>query len=308
MLKTKIVLRRLAAAGAIAALGAVGVMSGSGAADADTVGPAKGSSSAVNFSREISGLKLVDGKVPNGEVITVTNRLDRKLAWLIYWVKDTHPTCMEAVPNTSVWKVSGKTYTNNPNVSGAMKPDEFSSGPGWAKIDAPAANSWESIAWSQDYLLKCDVGVLNTGGLQYSTTWVGDDGDHPNVGPNIEVTRGVPGISVNPKDAMADNDVEITVKNPDGRPGDKVVLTSDGKSLDGCGNLELDGDRRVSCTWVPKKAGTYPLRAVISSAEPVTVTENVYVSASPASGSLGGSLGSGSAGMDTGSIYTGSLG
>ncbi|EGD56594.1 hypothetical protein [Gordonia neofelifaecis] len=298
-MNTKVVLRRLAAAGAIAALGAVGVMAGVGAAAADTVGPAKGSSSAVDFSREVSGFKLVNGKVPNGETITITNRVNRKLAWLIYYVKDTHPSCMQAVPNTSVWTVSGKTYTNDPNHAGTQRPSEVTSGLGWTQIKPPGANSWESVTWTQDYLLMCDVGALNTGGLQYSTTWVGDQGSHPNVGPTVDVTPGVPGISVNPKDAIVNNDVQITIKNPDGRPGDKVVLTSDGKTLDGCGNLELDGNRRVTCTWVPKKAGKYPLKAVISSEEPVTVTDTVHIAENPASGSVG---------MDTGSIYTGSLG
>lgn len=303
-MNTTSVLRRFAAVAAIAALGATTALAGAGVADAETVGPATGSSAAVDFSRTVSGAKIVSGAVPNGEVVTVTNKLNRKLAWLIYYVKDTHPTCMVPVPNTSVWTVSGKTYTNNPSHSGIQTPSEFSSGSGWAQIKPGAANSWESITWSQDYLLNCMPGPLNTGGVEYDTTWVGDQGSHPNIGPNLTLTPGVPGILVAPQDASVANEVMITVKNPDGKAGDRVDLTSNGKTLDGCGNLELNATRIVTCTWIPKKAGKYPLKAVISSDPAATVTGSVYVSDSGT-----GSLGSGSS--DTGSLngllFTGSV-
>ncbi|MGB3604976.1 hypothetical protein [Gordonia sp. (in: high G+C Gram-positive bacteria)] len=297
-------LRRFAAGAAIVAVGATTALSGAGAASADTVGPATGSSDAVNFSRTVSGAKVVGGAIPNGEVITVTNTLNRKLGWLIYYVKDTHPTCMQAVPNTAVWTVSGKTYTNNPNHPGIQKSGEFSDGPGWAQIKPAAVNSWESIKWSQDYFLNCSVGTLNTGGVEYDTTWVGDKGNHPNVGPNLTLTPGIPGIVAAPQDASVANEVMITVKNPDGKAGDRVALTSNGKTLDGCGNLELTANRMVTCTWVPKKSGNYPLKAVISSDPAVTVTGSIYVSDSGA-GSLGG--GSSDTGSLNGILFTGSV-
>ncbi|MGB3696107.1 MAG: hypothetical protein WBA05_01610 [Gordonia sp. (in: high G+C Gram-positive bacteria)] len=304
------VLKRAAAAAAVAVMGAAAALSGAGAAAADSVGPVSGSSDAVNFTRTVSGVKLVNGAIPNGEVVTVSNKLNRKLAWLIYYVKDTHPTCMKAVPNTSVWKVSGKTYTNNPSGEGTYKGSEFTSGPGWAQIKPAAANSWESIEWSQDYLLTCATGPLNTGGLQWSSTWAGESGNNkPNVGPTINVTPGVASVSATPQDAMAKNDVMLTVKNPDGLPGDKVTLTSKGKTLDGCGNLELDENRIVTCIWVPKRKGDYPLKAVIASQPPVTVTGSVYVSPAPVSGSMsGGSLDGSLGGGDSGSLSSGSLG
>lgn len=301
----KSTLRRFAMVGAIAAMGAAGSLVGAGAADADTVGPARGSSDAVNWEREVSGPKLVNGNIANGEVITVTNRLNRKLAWLVYSVQDTHPTCMRPVPNTSVWKASGQTFTNNPNVEGTQRPSEVTSGPGWVKVDAPGANSWEGITWTQDYLLLCNTGELNTGGLEYSTTWVGDKGDHPFVGPKINVTPGVAGISIAPREAMTNNDVMVTVKNPDGRAGDRVVLTSGGKAVEGCGNLELDDNRMVTCTWVPRKAGNYTLKAVISSDKPITVTNSVQVDEAPGSGSLG--EGSSDTGSLNGILFTGSV-
>lgn len=301
----KSTLRRFAAVGAIAAIAATGTLVETGSADADTVGPARDGSDAVNWEREVSGPKLVNGNIANGEVITVTNRLTRKLSWLVYSVQDNHPRCMRPVPNTSVWKVSGKTYTNNPSHEGTQSPGEVTSGPGWVKVDAPGANSWEGITWSQDYLLMCNTGELNTGGLEYSTTWVGDKGDFPFVGPKINVTPGVAGVSIAPRDAITNNDVLITVKNPDGRPGDRVVLTADGKAVEGCGNLELDENHMVTCTWVPRKAGNYALKAVISSDKPVTVTNTVQVDQAPGSGSLGG--GSSDTGSLNGILFTGSV-
>lgn len=272
---------------------------------ADTVGPAVGQSDAVSYERSVSGDTLVGGLVSTGDVITVTNKLQRKLAWLVYYVKDTHPNCLEAVPNTSTWKVSGKTYTNNPDAAGTHSPGEVTSGPGWVQIKPPAANSWEAnpLIWTQDYLVKCTTGPLNSGGLEWSTTWIGESGNNkPFIGPNLTVNAGRPSISVAPSDPTVANDVRLTIKHPEGSPGAPVTLTSDGKTLPGCGNLTLNGNRQVTCTWVPTKSGEYPLKAVIGGAEPATVTGRVHVADGPGGSSAG------LPGMDSGSVYTGSLG
>lgn len=294
----KLKLPRLAAALTATALFAgLGSTLTAAVAAADTVGPVKGNSDAVAFERSVSGTNLVNGKISTGDVITVNNTLRRYSGWLVYWVKDVHPTCMEPVPNTSTWKVSGKTYTNNPEAEGTKVSSEVISGAGWVQIKPPGANSWEAtpLVWTQDYLVKCSAGSLNTGGVEWSSTWAFEKGNsHPNAGPTLQVGAGRPSITVNPSDAKVANEVTITVRHPEGLPGDPVALTSDGKTLPGCGNLTLDGDRKTTCTWKPSKAGDYPLKAVIGAVDPVTVTGNVSVADNPMadSGSLGLSGGS----------------
>lgn len=235
----------------------------------------------------------MNGTVAVGDIVTVTNQLHRKAAWLVTSVKDTHPTCMEAVPNTSTWKVSGKTYTNNPAVDGTQVPGEVSSGPGWVRLKPGAGWAATPLIWTQDYRVKCGAGEVNTGGLEWATTWVGESGNNKaNVGPVLRVDPGRPSISVSPTDATVANDVRLTIRHPEGLPGMPVVLTTNGKTLPGCTNLALNGDREVTCTWVPTRAGTYPLKAVIGSSDPVTVNGQVQVTnagtGSLDTGSLGG--------------------
>lgn len=300
--------RRTAAAVLTTAAAAALVVTGApGISAADMVGPINGESDAASFQRSVSGPSLVGGTVARGDVVTITNKLSRKMAWLVYSIKDTHPTCFEAVPNTSTWKVNGKTYTNDPEGEGTKAPGEFSSGAGWAMIDAPGANSWQAdpLIWTQDYLVgsSCELGPLNSGGLEWSTTWAFESGNtRPFVGPMLNVVAGRPSITINPTDALAANDVFLTVSHPEGVPGAPVVLTIDGKTVDGCGNLKLDGNRRVTCTWVPKKKGDYTVKAVVGTDSPVTITQKVHINDSPA-GSLGALPG-----LDSGSLYTGSLG
>lgn len=296
-------LRRTATLLSVAATMAAGSTALAPVSHADIVGPVTGSSDAVSFSRSVSGTDVVNGRISTGDVITVTNQLNRKLAWQVYYVKDLHPTCMEAIPETSTWKVSGKTYTNNPNVEGTKAPSEVTSGPGWVQIKPPAANSWAAapLVWTQDYLVKCGAGELNTGGLTWDTTWAGEKGaNNPNVGPKLQVGAGRPSITATPADPTVGSDVKITVRHPEGTPGQPVTLTSDGKTLPGCGNLVLDGNRHVTCTWVPTKSGEYPLKAVIDGTPPATVAGRVHVADGPGTGSTPG--------LDSGSVYTGSLG
>lgn len=298
---------RRAATAVVTAAVAASLVGAPPAAHADVVGPVSGQSDAASFQRSVDGPTLVRGEVERGDVVTITNKLTRFGAWLIYWVKDTHPTCLEAVPNTSTWTVNGKTYTNRLDGPGTKVPGEFSSGPGWAMIDPPAANSWQAdpLIWTQDYLVgsSCELGPLNSGGLEWDSTWVGESGStRPYVGPMLTVIAGRPSITINPTDAMAANDVQITVKHPEGRPGSSVDLTIDGAIVDGCANLTLDANRRVTCTWVPKRKGDYTVRAVVGGSNPTTIVQKVHVSESP-----GGSV-SGLPGLDTGSAYTGSLG
>ncbi|WP_238526287.1 hypothetical protein [Gordonia neofelifaecis] len=107
-------------------------------------------------------------------------------------MRDNHPSCLEAVPNTSVWTVSGKTYTNNPDGSGTKKPNEVTSGEGWVKIAASGGGSWQAtpLVWTQDYVVNCSPGELNTGGVQWSTTNAFEKNNNKaNVGPIITVER-----------------------------------------------------------------------------------------------------------------------
>ncbi|MGI6795583.1 hypothetical protein [Gordonia sihwensis] len=181
--------RTVAVVGSCAAAAALAGI-GTGAAAADTVGPVSGENDTVSFQRSVEGATLVDGKVKVGDTVTVTNRIDRKMLWLVYSVRDNHPSCLQAVPNTSVWTVSGGTYTNNPDGPGTKKPNEVTSGDGWVMIDATGGGSWEAkpLIWTQDYVVTCAPGTLNTGGLQWSTTNAFEKNNNkPDVGPTITV-------------------------------------------------------------------------------------------------------------------------
>ncbi|MGB3708567.1 hypothetical protein [Gordonia sp. (in: high G+C Gram-positive bacteria)] len=179
--------RRSAAviAAGTAALAFAGVTAGS--ASAETVGPVSGENDTMKFQRSVSGDAIQGTTVHVGDTITVTNRIDRKLAWMLYSVKDVHPTCMEAVPETSVWTVSGKTYRNVPG--GPNYKNEITSGPGWVKVTGGTA--WTPpLVWSQDYIVNCDPGDLNTGGVEWkSTNEFEKNRAHPDAGPSLTVVK-----------------------------------------------------------------------------------------------------------------------
>lgn len=197
----KTLLRRTITAGAATSIALAGATLGAPASHAETVGPATGSSDAVDVSRSVSSPALVDGKIAQGSTITIENKVERKLAWLVYWVKDTHPSCLVPVDYSSIWKVSGSTYSNDPT-SGNYKPNEFTSGDGWSQIKPWGANSWAAtpLVWPQQYTVTCAPGELATGGLEWDSTWAFESGNkQPNLGPTITVVESTgPGTNPNP--------------------------------------------------------------------------------------------------------------
>ncbi|AUH70427.1 MULTISPECIES: Ig-like domain-containing protein [Gordonia] len=242
-----------------------------GAAGAETMTPVTGGNDTVSFSRTVGSAALVDGKVKVGDTVTITNRIDRKLGWLVYSVRDNHPSCMKAVPNTSVWTVSGGTYTNNPDGPGTKKPNEVTSGDGWVMIDATGGGSWEAkpLIWTQDYTVECAPGTLNTGGLQWSTTNVFEkNNNQSNVGPTITVETPAPktasatAVSVTPAPKAGETStVKATVTaGGSGATGGTVEFFNNGASI-GTGTVAAGV---ATTNWKPAAGGAYSLKAVYS--------------------------------------------
>ncbi|EGD56596.1 Ig-like domain-containing protein [Gordonia neofelifaecis] len=245
--------------------------SGIGTAAADTMTPVTGSNDTVSFSRTVGGAAVNNGTVTVGDRITVTNRIDRKMAWLVYSVRDNHPTCLEAVPNTSVWTVSGGTYTNDPDGTGTKKPNEVTSGDGWVKIAASGGGSWQAtpLIWRQDYTVTCAPGALNTGGLQWSTTNAFEkNNNRANVGPSITVVAPAPkatsstAVSVTPAPKAGETSTVKAVVNVDGSgaTGGTVEFFNNGTSL----GTATVATGVATVTWKPSAGGAYSLKAVYS--------------------------------------------
>lgn len=184
--------RVLAASGAIALASGMAATIGMGAANAESLSSGEVNATSVSFTRTISGDTLVNGEVTVGDQIQITNTVNRKLAWLVYWVQDNHPTCLQPVANSSTWDVGGAVFSNSGVAEDGttQKSEEFSTGDGWTRIDAEGGNSWQAtpLTWTQSYTVTCDPGALNTGGLQWDTTnAVDNDKTKANVGPTITV-------------------------------------------------------------------------------------------------------------------------
>ncbi|WP_024794572.1 hypothetical protein [Tomitella biformata] len=181
--------RILGAGGAIALAAGMAATLGMGAAQAESISSDEIDASSITFTRTVAGDAVVNGEVTTGDEIQITNTINRKLLWLVYSAQDNHPTCIEAVPNTSAWTVGGKTYSNSGDTEDGtiQKPDEVTTGEGWAKIDAAGISSWEAtpLTWTQTYTVNCDPGTLNTGGLQSDST--GGKDNKADVGPTITV-------------------------------------------------------------------------------------------------------------------------
>lgn len=181
----------IAGASAIAMATGMAATLGMGASNAASVSSDKIAGNAMSFTRTVSGDALVDGKITVGEEITITNTIERKLSWLLYWAQDNHPACLVPVENTSVWTVSNKIYSNSGNADDGtiQKASEVTSGEGWVKIDATGGNSWNAspLIWAQNYTVTCNPGSLNTGGLQWDSTLLGGSENKADVGPTITV-------------------------------------------------------------------------------------------------------------------------
>lgn len=253
--------RRIAAAVSALALAAGIVAVGSGTANAETKTGTIAEGRSAKVTRSIESTSLTStGQIPYGSTITVTYRIDRHLAWLIYWIKDTHPECMKVVPNRSKWDAAGSKAANYTLADHTRIDNEFTSGPGWAMLDAYAANSWQAtpMTWSQDYTVECDSGSLATGGVEWDSTLVGGAEVHPNIGPTILITKA---------------DTSTTVSVPSGvKASVQTTLTAAVNKIDATGQVEFyngatylgagqltDGD--ASIKWTPSAAGNYGIVA-----------------------------------------------
>lgn len=171
------------------------MIAGTGVASADTVSADTISSETASFTRSISSDDFSGNSIRNGSEVTVQINLSRTLWWLVYWMKDYHPECFDVVPNSSEWVVDGQKFANFQKSGYTLINDEFTSGPGWAMLDAAGANSWQAtpMVWQQKYTLNnCAVGILETGGLEWHTTLARNPEKYATAGPSIRILAALP--------------------------------------------------------------------------------------------------------------------
>lgn len=269
-MKSSMMRSSLAAASATVMAGAALVAGGTGVASAAPVS-ASGSQGGVSYERTVS-----ENAPTWGDTITVTNRLTRGAnAWLIYWIEDVKPACLEYVDGSATWVVGGTTYTQ------ASKPNEVSVTPTSTKIDAPAANSWQPpVNFSAQYRVNCNAGSLNTGGPKWNTTnAINGSANFSTNGPTINIQRKPTTVflnaAVNPQVGQ-----QITLKaNTTGVPeGQSVTFTVDGSPV---GTAVVSGDS-ASLPWTASSAGVKQVQASfgqtgthggsVSQVRPVTVS------------------------------------
>lgn len=238
----------VAAASATAMVGAALAVGGAGAASAEPVS-ASGSKEGVSYNRTVS-----DDAPVWGEEISITNRVTRgSNLWMVYWIEDVKPACLEYVPGSTTWTVSGKTYTQ------ASNPNEVYVTDTSTKIDPPLADSWTPpIDFTAKYRVLCDAGKLNTGGPKWETTWVAGAADFSSNGPSINVRRAYTSLFLqavgNPQ--LGDS-VSLRVDAPEVPNGGVVTFTADGAAI-GTGVVN---DGQATAQWTPSTTGTKQIAA-----------------------------------------------
>lgn len=242
--------RVLAAASATAMAGTALVVGGAGVSQAAPTAPAKGSQGGVSYERTVSESSPVWG-----DEITITNKVTRGSNWWqVYWIEDVKPDCLEYIPGSTTWSVSGKTYTE------ASNPGEVFVSPGSTKIDPPLANSWAPpITFSAGYRVTCAAGPLPTGGPKWNTTnAISGAADFSSNGPTIDVRR--MGTSVwlaKPVDPEVGQKVTLRA-NTEGVPDGGVVSFSvDGAPV---GTGPVSGGQ-ATLEWTPTTAGAKQVTA-----------------------------------------------
>lgn len=262
--------KALAGLGAGAALMTTGLVAGPVAAD--TVSAPEVSDSTAKAVRTVGGAAVSNGAVTVGDTVTITNTVTRKGIYLVYFVRDQHPQCLDPVPNSSEWTVSGKTYTNKDGANG------FSQGEDWVRIDSAG---WQAtpLVWKQDYVVNCPVGPLNTGGLSWSVNLLASPSVKNDIGPTLQVKAA-------PVKEASSTSVSVAPAPKEGDPSTITATVTSGGSAVTAGTVEFfnNGTKigsdsvsngKASITWRPSAAGSYTLKAVYSGAGLVNGSEGI---------------------------------
>lgn len=242
--------RALAAASATAIAGAALVVDGAGVSQAAPTAPAKGSQGGVSYERTVSESSPVWG-----DEITITNKVTRgSNLWQVYWIEDVKPDCLEYIPGSTTWSVSGKTYTE------ASNPGEVFVSPGSTKIDPPLANSWAPpITFSAAYRVTCAAGPLPTGGPKWNTTnAISGAANFSSNGPTIDVRR--MGTSVRlaqPVNPEVNQQVTLRATTNNVPDGGVVSFSVDGVPV---GTGPVSGGQ-ATLEWTPTTVGTKQVTA-----------------------------------------------
>lgn len=244
--------RSLAAASATVMAGAALVVGGAGVASA-APGTASGSKGGVSYVRTVSD------NVPTwGDTITINNRMTRgSNLWLIYWIEDVKPACLEYVDGSATWVVGTSTYTE------ATNPNEVTDLPTSTKIDAPAANSWQPpVSFSAQYRVNCNVGSLNTGGPRWNTTnAINGSADFSTNGPTINVQRKATTVFLPvPVDPQVGQQTALEAETTGIPDGQSVTFTVDGAPV---GTGVVNGGS-ASLLWTATTPGVKQVQASFS--------------------------------------------
>lgn len=290
-MRNRTIRRAVAGASATVMAGAALVVGGAGVVSAAPVS-ANGSKGGVSYERTVS-----DNAPTWGETITISNRLTRGAnAWLIYWIEDVKPACLEYLDGSATWTVGDTTYTQ------ASKPNEVSVTPTSTRIDPPAANSWQPpVNFSAKYRVNCKSGPLNTGGPKWnSTNAVNGAADFSTNGPSITIQRKPTTVFlnalVNPQVGQSVTLKADTTSVPEGQ---SVTFTVDGSPV---GTGVVNGGS-ATLLWTATSAGVKQVQASfaqtdthggsLSQTRPVTVsaanvdsTTNLDVQGDPAVGQV----------------------
>lgn len=267
-------IRRIGAiAGTAALAGTMLLGAGAGAANAATDG--RGSQGETKFVRVLD-----KNSVTVGDNVTVTTTLSKDggvLPWLIYWMKDLHPTCFEYVPNSLEWTASNSTYTQ------ATNPDEVTVSSGALEVNPPIANSWaRPVVMKSTYKVTCDAGSVNSGGLEWDTTnAISGHGTFASAGPMLTVTKAPSSVtlgSIGTAQTGVSKPLNITTANV---PNGSSVDVYDGTTKLGSAPVS---NNQATYQWTPTTSGSHTIKvawagdAKFAASESQTQTVNVQQS------------------------------
>ncbi|MFN3600410.1 MAG: Ig-like domain-containing protein [Dietzia sp.] len=190
-----------------------------------------------------------------GDTVTITNRLTRgSNLWLVYWIEDVTPACLEYVDGSASWTVGSTTYTQ------ASHPDEVVVTPTSTRIDPPGANSWQPpVDFSANYRVNCDAGSLNTGGPKWNTTnAINGAADFSTSGPTVSVQRRATTVFLNaPVNPQVGQQITLRADTAGVPDGQSVTFTVDGAPV---GTGVVSGGS-AALQWAATTAGVKQVQA-----------------------------------------------
>lgn len=270
-----------AVAGATAMTAATLAVVGAGTAQAAPVS-ATGGSEQMTFTRTVS-----EGVVAHGDVVTVTTTIERKSAnaWMLTWFRDQHPTCMDLVPDSVEWTVSGDTYTQETDGDEVFVSDDA------LVVDNPGIDVWNPpLTVTADYTVNCAAGRLPTGGVEWNRTqwniFSPLNEEFLTSGPSITVEHAETSLALGPvSGARVTQPVTLTA-SATGIPDGQTVTFHDGGVQIGLGTVT---DGTVSTEWTPATTGSRTIEARFAgnaTHEAARSSQQVTVGQAPVSSSV----------------------